>query len=83
MKGNARAVVALVLAALLLGVTARPAGALRANAMRDLARLEQMGHHEQVLYYRMSSRDMVRSLHAAWSGAPYDPIRIHPACTRS
>lgn len=55
-----------------LAVPAPRAQALRGNIRRDLARLEQMGHYEQVLFYRRSTADMVTALHAAWSGAPYD-----------
>ena len=73
MKTRPRVLLRVALVAALV-VTATPlAGALRANMLKDLDRLERLGHYEQALFYRMSSRDMVRSLHAAWSGAPYDP----------
>jgi len=59
-------------ALLILGVAASPLYALRANMMKDLKRLEDMGHYEQVLFYRKSTMDMVMALHVQWAGAPYD-----------
>lgn len=50
-----------------------PLYALRANLMKDLKRLEDMGHYEQVLFYRKSTMDMVRALHVQLSGVPFDP----------
>ena len=58
---------------LFLGLTASPLYALRANMMKNLERLEDMGHYERVLYYRKSTMDMVMALHVQWSGVAYDP----------
>ena len=52
---------------------AMPLYALRANLMQDMERLENMGHYEQVLFYRKSTMDMVRALHVQLSGIPFDP----------
>ncbi|MCG3179937.1 MAG: hypothetical protein BIFFINMI_02287 [Phycisphaerae bacterium] len=62
-----------LLAGLLAAEASSPAWALRANTHRDLDKLEKMGHYEEVLFARMSTRDMVLAVHAAWAGAPYDP----------
>jgi len=61
------------LGAVVLVAAAPPLFALRANMTRDLKRLEQMGHYEQVVYYRKSSMDMVTALHARLSGIAFDP----------
>lgn len=60
-------------ALLLVCLSARPSYALRANMMKDLKRLEDMGQYEMALFYRRATRDMVMALHVAWAGAPYDP----------
>ncbi|MCY2955110.1 MAG: PA14 domain-containing protein [Planctomycetota bacterium] len=60
-------------ASLLIALCASPAHALRANLRGDLARLEEMGHYEEALFYRQSTVDMVLAIHVAWSGAAYDP----------
>jgi len=57
---------------LFIGLAAPKLYALRANMMKDLKRLEDMGHYEQVLFYRKSTMDMVMALHVQWAGAPYD-----------
>lgn len=60
-------------AALLIALCTSSAHALRANLRGDLARLEEMGHFEEVMFYRQSTVDMVLAVHVAWSGAAYDP----------
>ena len=62
----------LVAVLLFVGFATPPLYALRANMMKDLKRLEDMGHYEQVLFYRKSTMDMVMALHVQWAGAPYD-----------
>ena len=59
-------------AALALSVFSSPALAVRGNMRRDLAKLEQMGHFEEALFYRQSTRDVMLAIHIPWSGAAYD-----------
>jgi len=67
-----QAAFALAVAMLLTLASAPPSYALRANMLKDLQRLEELGHYERVLFYRKSTMDMVLALHVAWAGAPYD-----------
>ena len=60
-------------ALLIVALAASSAYALRSNMIKDVTRLEEMGRYEEALFYRRSTMDMVTALHAAWSGAPYDP----------
>lgn len=41
--------------------------------LKDMKRLEELGHYERALFYRKSTMDMVLALHVPWAGAPYDP----------
>ena len=41
--------------------------------LKDIQRLEELGHYEQALFYRRCTMDLILALHAPWAGAPYDP----------
>ncbi len=69
MTWGARAMAAL----LAVCSAAAPAYAVRTNVIRDLQRLIATGQYEEALFYLRSTLDMTLALHAAWSGAPYDP----------
>ncbi|MBM4041386.1 MAG: hypothetical protein FJ290_23030, partial [Planctomycetes bacterium] len=58
---------------MLLCLAAPPALAVRTNVTRDLQRLIAAGQYEEALFFLRSTLDMTLALHAAWSGAPYDP----------
>jgi hypothetical protein len=60
-------------AVLVVALAAPRAEALRTNMLKDVQRLEELGRHEEALFYRRSTMDLILAIHVPWSGAPYDP----------
>ncbi|NQT86272.1 hypothetical protein HQ560_05865 [bacterium] len=69
---------------LVVVLPASPVYALRANMLKDMDRLEKMGHYEEVLFYRRSSMDMVLALHCPLGGLAFDPAmdQVYPQLDR-